>query len=200
MAAKRLRASERRRQILESALKIFALRGFGGATTAAIAKASGITEPILYRHFRNKLDLFHRLLEDVAARTLERWANLAKDAGQDSMTVIERMARDLPDHLEAIRKENALLTRCAADAAEDGQLRKILVDYYSNYADFLRALLESGVKEGSLRRNLDCQTASWQLMGPGLAYAHTEGLRLDPKMKSKALRESVRALIRDWSA
>ncbi|MGE4157647.1 MAG: TetR/AcrR family transcriptional regulator [Planctomycetota bacterium] len=200
MSTKRLQASERRRQILDSALKIFAARGFKGTTTSAVAEAAGISEPILYRHFKNKLDLFHKLLEDVASRTLARWSTLIEKKPGSSVAAIERMARDLPAHLEAIRRENALLTRCIADAAEDASLRRILVDYYSGYALFLEGLLQDGVNEGSLRRNLDCQTAAWQLMGPGLAYSHTEGLRLDPKVKSKALRESVRALMKDWSA
>lgn len=200
MTSKRLKAPERRRQILDTALKIFALRGYGGTTTAAVAEAAGITEPILYRHFTHKLDLFHRLVEDVAARTLAHWSDLAGDDPEDAAGAIEAMTRSLPDHLEKLRRENALLTRCAADAAEDAEVRKILVEYYSAYAVFLENLLRAGVRQGSFRRSLDCQAASWQLMGPGLAYAHTEGLKLDPKVKTRALRDSIRALLKDWAA
>ena len=61
----RMRAEDRRRQLLEVAADVFASRGYRGSTTAELAKAAGITEPILYRHFENKLDLFVTLVNTV---------------------------------------------------------------------------------------------------------------------------------------
>ena len=61
----RLQAADRRRQLLEVAADLFAHRGFGGTTTAELAKGAGVTEPILYRHFANKLDLFITLIDQV---------------------------------------------------------------------------------------------------------------------------------------
>ncbi len=54
----RLKAHERRQQILEVAGELFADRGFAGVTTRELAQRLGITEPILYRHFASKEDLW----------------------------------------------------------------------------------------------------------------------------------------------
>ena len=54
----RMRARDRRRQLLEVAADLFARYGYRGTTTARLAEHAGITEPILYRHFDNKQDLF----------------------------------------------------------------------------------------------------------------------------------------------
>ena len=54
----RMKAEARRRQLLEVAAELFAANGYQGTTTAALAEAAGISEPILYRHFNNQLDLF----------------------------------------------------------------------------------------------------------------------------------------------
>ncbi|MCA9310819.1 MAG: helix-turn-helix transcriptional regulator, partial [Phycisphaerales bacterium] len=50
----RLPAAKRREQLLDTAVVLFAERGYGGATTAELARAAGVTEPIIYRHFKSK--------------------------------------------------------------------------------------------------------------------------------------------------
>jgi AcrR family transcriptional regulator len=60
----RLKASDRRQQILEIASALFAERGYHGVTTKDLAQRLSITEPILYRHFLSKQCLWqevHRL-------------------------------------------------------------------------------------------------------------------------------------------
>ena len=42
---------------MDVATKLFARNGYEATTTAAIAEAAGVTEPILYRHFEGKQDL-----------------------------------------------------------------------------------------------------------------------------------------------
>jgi len=62
--AKRMRASDRRRQILMTAQRVFAEESYENATTAKIAAAAGITEPTIYMHFKSKMELFMAVLED----------------------------------------------------------------------------------------------------------------------------------------
>ena len=69
----RMRAPERRRQLLEVAARLFAERGYRGATTKQLADAAGITEPILYRHFEDKLDLFVTLIDEVGREVINAW-------------------------------------------------------------------------------------------------------------------------------
>jgi AcrR family transcriptional regulator len=58
MAAERKTADERREAVLEAAFAEFAQRGFDGASTDAIARAAGISQPYLFRLFRTKKELF----------------------------------------------------------------------------------------------------------------------------------------------
>jgi AcrR family transcriptional regulator len=64
----RLTAPERRRQLLDCALGVFAARGFHGASMNDIAEAAGVTKPVLYQHFDSKRKLFVELLGDVGTR------------------------------------------------------------------------------------------------------------------------------------
>ena len=55
---RRLPATDRRQQLLETALDIFSQKGFAASTTKEIAAAAGVTEAIIFRHFPTKQDLY----------------------------------------------------------------------------------------------------------------------------------------------
>ena len=68
----RLNAQERRASIMEAALKLFSERGFRGTTTREIAAAVGVSEPVLYEHFRTKADLYTAIIDARSQDGLER--------------------------------------------------------------------------------------------------------------------------------
>jgi AcrR family transcriptional regulator len=65
--ATRLPAAERRLELVETAVRVFAEGSYRGTTTAEIARAAGVSEPILYRHFASKRDLYFAALDRVWA-------------------------------------------------------------------------------------------------------------------------------------
>ncbi len=58
---------DRRRQLIEVAIELFAQKGFGGTTTKEIAAAAGVTEAIIFRHFATKQDLYQAILDTKCA-------------------------------------------------------------------------------------------------------------------------------------
>ncbi|TDF89422.1 TetR/AcrR family transcriptional regulator [Paenibacillus piri] len=56
---------ERREQIKQAALKIFARRGFAGTKTSVIAAEAGISEGLIFRYFKTKDELFTSLVEEL---------------------------------------------------------------------------------------------------------------------------------------
>lgn len=198
MARKRLKSDERKRQILSVALGVFASRGYGSATTASIAEAAEISEPILYRHFKNKRDLFYRVVESVSEKTLARWNGLL-GARQSPRQKLLRLARDLPELTQEMMLENLLILRATADAHEDKELSRIVVGHYRKYVEFLEDIIREGVSVGEFRKGLNVRQCAWQLMGPGLAFSSTQGLDIDPAIKARVLKAAVSALIDSWT-
>jgi AcrR family transcriptional regulator len=87
-AKSRMPGEDRRRQILDVAVEVFARNGFGGTKTKEIALAAGISEAILFRHFASKEDLYHAILDsrdnggaERLLRTLEVFAERRDDYG-----------------------------------------------------------------------------------------------------------------------
>ena len=61
----RLSATERREQVLNVALAVFAQRGYHTTSMNDIADAAGVTKPVLYQHFDSKRALYIAVLEAV---------------------------------------------------------------------------------------------------------------------------------------
>lgn len=62
----RMSSGERRAQIVEAAVRLFAQSGFRGTTTRQLAAAVGVSEPVLYMHFQTKRDLYAAMIEHLA--------------------------------------------------------------------------------------------------------------------------------------
>src|SRR6185312_15648412 len=70
----RLPAEERRASLLSIACGLFAGRSYHGTTTAEIARAAGVTEPVLYRHFESKRALYLACMDWSWEQVKELWA------------------------------------------------------------------------------------------------------------------------------
>jgi AcrR family transcriptional regulator len=76
----RLPAPERREQILQVALEVFAKNGFHGSSMNEVAEAVGVTKPVLYQHFESKRSLYQALLDDVGERLITEIAKATVEA------------------------------------------------------------------------------------------------------------------------
>jgi AcrR family transcriptional regulator len=85
------RGAETRRQLLEAAGRVFAVRGYARATTKEIAKVAGVAEGTIYRHFADKQDLFYATFSAKSAVTADVFLRLPELAGKE--TVRENLRR-----------------------------------------------------------------------------------------------------------
>jgi TetR/AcrR family transcriptional regulator len=70
LPATRMSATDRKQQLLETALDLFSRKGFEGTTTKELACAAGVAEAVIFRHFPSKQALYTAAL-DYKAQTGE---------------------------------------------------------------------------------------------------------------------------------
>src|SRR6266542_2797090 len=70
-ARRRMRAPERRAQLLEVARRVFGTSGYHAVSMEEVAEQAGVTKPILYDHFSSKKDLYLALLDADLAVLLD---------------------------------------------------------------------------------------------------------------------------------
>ncbi len=66
-------AAARREVIADAAATLFAERGYRGASVEQIARAAGVTPPVVYEHFESKRELYRHLLERHFAGLRQVW-------------------------------------------------------------------------------------------------------------------------------
>jgi AcrR family transcriptional regulator len=81
VARKRLSGEERRAAILDSALAVFAERGYHASSIDDIARGGGISKALIYEHFASKQELYAELLEQYAGELFERLGTAIQAAG-----------------------------------------------------------------------------------------------------------------------
>jgi AcrR family transcriptional regulator len=174
--------TERQEEIIDVALDLIATRGIQGMTIKNLANKIGITEPAIYRHFKNKihilitiLDLFKKNSEQIfheeitSENTLINIENmftkylLTLSAKPSLVSVLfsDDIFRNEPVLIEKISEiigqNDKILTQIILDGQKNGELR-----------DDVKPKYLATVVMGSLRLCIK----KWQLSG--YAYSLTE--------------------------
>lgn len=80
--------------IVEAAARVMLTQGLGRTTTKEIARAAGRSEAALYKHFRDKDELFLCVLEQRLAPLIDLMHDLPRRAGQGTVEAnLEEVAR-----------------------------------------------------------------------------------------------------------
>ncbi|HEX2414334.1 MAG TPA: helix-turn-helix domain-containing protein [Thermoleophilaceae bacterium] len=130
-------SDERREQVLEAAVKEFAANGYHAASTSAIAKRAGISQPYIYALFPSKRELFLATHRRVTLRILETFADAAR--GKDGPDAkLEAMGKAYMQLLED--RDEILVQMQAHAAAGDPDLREPIRDAFMDVIQQVRSL------------------------------------------------------------
>ncbi len=98
-----MQAGERREQLLDATKAIVAERGFHAVSIEAVARAAGITRPIVYGHFRDLPGVLEALVKRETARALAQLRIMSPDELAADPRVA--MLASLSSYLEAVRED-----------------------------------------------------------------------------------------------
>ncbi|MHC5022470.1 MAG: TetR/AcrR family transcriptional regulator [Planctomycetota bacterium] len=164
-----MRARERRRQLLEVAAELFAERGFRGTTTKELARAAGVTEPILYRHFQNKLDLFVTLIEGVGKVVIHAWHE-ALDGVEDPHERMRILLAASPATHERGRGIYRVIFQAMMESESDPEIARPLRQHLQKLHAFIRQELSSLQDRGVVRNDEPAGALAWLLMDVAVGY------------------------------
>ncbi len=157
----RLPAAERRQGVLEAASRVFAQSSYQGATTAEIAAEAGISEPILYRHFGSKRELYLACL-DQAWRRLKEFAET--ETGGHRLRAIGQAYMDGRGPVRLID----LWIQALTIAREDDVIAQALHDQIREVHDWFAELIREGQAEGDIVADRDPVAEAWVMLAGGM--------------------------------
>jgi len=167
VAPSRLPAAERRLELIETAIRVFSDGSYRGTTTAEIARAAGVSEPILYRHFASKRDLYLEALDHVWGKARASWEALLADAS-DVRSALEEMGRGHYSVHDCKLQLAELWVQALGEASEDPELRTHLRRHMREVHDFLAAVIRRGQEEGVLHADRDAGAEAWMFLSGGI--------------------------------
>jgi AcrR family transcriptional regulator len=151
---RRLGADAARALIMEAAAKVFAQRGFYGATIDEIASEAGYSPAAIYKYFTNKEELFSLLWNTMA----EKLRSIFTESNLIELPFHLRM-RWLLSKLGQILETNPdmiiafIAQRPYASRGVQTGLERRAYEYYRAHVNQLKVLMEQGIREGVLRQD-----------------------------------------------
>lgn len=193
--ARLLQRDATRRQLVDAGLRVVAARGLAGATTAAIAEASGKAHGTVFVHFRNRDDLVDALVQELGRAISQRLAELADDGAPSDAG--PGVAEVLDAHLAALAEFEALVSCVLRESATlPPAARARVFALQSGVAWRLRHALARDVARGRARAIEPLTLANvWialvnhylihrDLFAPGASVVATRGAELKAQLLS----------------
>jgi AcrR family transcriptional regulator len=158
--APRLPPGERREQLIDAALRVIVQNGYEGISVEAVARAAGVTRPVVYDHFPNLAHLLQALIAREESYSLEQLSEVAPPtaSGEDP---VELVAGGVRRFLEAVSARPATWRLILLPL--DGTPAIVRDHVESNRAQMLERielLVKRSAERGQLPPDLDVELAA----------------------------------------
>jgi len=152
MGIKKESTEVRKEQIVRAALEIIGEDGIQGLTTSGIAKAVGISEANIYRHFKNKDAILTATVEDLE----DTISNILKTVTTKDISPLDKLAQIFKLHLSHIQENKGVPRLVFSSELHFRQdLRDKLSSLIDGYLKMLTGILDEGVEDGSVKSAID---------------------------------------------
>jgi TetR/AcrR family transcriptional regulator, fatty acid metabolism regulator protein len=151
---------DRRRRILDAAVRVFAARGYHGARVGDIATEAGVAHGLLYHYFSSKDQVLETVFRDNFGELLERFR--AVEASDEPAA--EKLAGIAKILLRTWRNDPDLVTVMVRDVARSARLQEQIAEVGEAFA-IVQRVIEDGQRQGSFRNDVDARLASWIVYG-----------------------------------
>lgn len=151
---------EKRRQILDAAVRVFARKGFHATRVGDIAAEAGVAHGLLYHYFDSKDSLLEAVFEENWSVLVARIGSV-EEADEPAVNQLRHIAAivlrtwlHLPDVVRVVVRE---FGRSPELAARVGELEQPI--------DAIERVIARGIARGELKRDLDPRTAATVVYG-----------------------------------
>lgn len=153
-------AEDKRRQILDASVRVFARKGFHASRVGDIAEEAGVAHGLLYHYFESKDQVLEAVLHENWSVLLERIGSVeetdepAIDQLRHIAAIILRTWLHLPDVVRVVIQE---FGRSPELAERIGELAQPI--------DLIQRVIERGIARGEFRQDIDPRVAATVVYG-----------------------------------
>ena len=159
MTERAVAGEEKRRQLLDAAVRVFARKGFHGSRVGDIAEEAGVAHGLLYHYFKSKDEVLEAVFHDNWSLLLARIASVeetdepAADQLRHITAIVLRTWLHLPDVVRVVIRE---FGRSPELAERIGELAQPI--------DSIARVIERGIERGEFK-SVDPRVAATVVYG-----------------------------------
>jgi AcrR family transcriptional regulator len=153
-------SEEKRRLLLDAAVRAFARRGYHATRVGDIAEEAGVAHGLIYHYFSSKEEVLDTIFRETwselldAIHDVEESGEPAREQLRQVAAIMLRSWRRCPDLVRVLVREVARSPQMQRQAAEVAPL-----------FDAIERIVTRGQNEGELRAELDPKLAAWIVYG-----------------------------------
>jgi AcrR family transcriptional regulator len=169
-SSRRATRSRRRRapEIIDAAARVFAERGFHGATTQDIADVLGIRQASLYYYFASK----EAALELVCLKGVEGFFEAAKAIAAGPGSARNRLVRLIDSHLSPLLDRSDFVRVFLNERQHlPTESRRRIGKWSRGLERIFEDVLKEGVRKGEFRSDMDTRLTALAILGMANAVA-----------------------------
>ncbi len=153
----------RKEEIVQAAFNVLGKGGARALTIAAIAKTAGMSEANIYRHFKNKDDIYRALVDFIGAAVMGKAATVA--AG--SRKPLEKLETIFFSHMALIEEHPGMPRLIFSEDIRLGnrKLGEKISSRLRGYVETLSGIIAAGVDEGDFREGLSPRETALTFLG-----------------------------------
>lgn len=170
MTTKRLPAEKRRKQILRSAIKVFARATYHGATTKSISEEAGVTEALIYRYFGSKRVLFTEAIDFTTARTVRGLERVLEEHLDDPMKALEACFAYYVDLLDK-NNDSARILFLVLSELDQEDIREVYLPHQERALKVIAHAIRHWKSKGFVSESIDTGSAAWLYFGTYIVLA-----------------------------
>ena len=183
-SATRSKSNDKRKRILNAAIKVFAKHGFYATRVSEIAKEAGVADGTIYLYFKNKDDVLLTIFEEGIGRLQK----LLQETVDKHPTAEQRLRRIVEIQLGLLEGERELAEVITVNLRQSPTLlREHARPHFTKYLELIAGVVQDGQREGALRNDVNAMVVARALWGglDGIAITWAYG-QADPKALRKA--------------
>jgi TetR/AcrR family fatty acid metabolism transcriptional regulator len=152
---------ERRRQILDAAVRAFAKKGYHACRVSDIAEEAGVAYGLVYHYFESKDAVLESVFREMwgmlvaAINAVEAVEESPREQLRKSCAIVLRTWRDYPDVVRVLVRE----------VARSGEHLQREVEEIAHAFDALQRIVERGQEQGVFRSDLSPRLTAWIVYG-----------------------------------
>jgi TetR/AcrR family transcriptional regulator, fatty acid metabolism regulator protein len=153
-------SEDKRKRILDAAIRVFAEHGYHGSRVGDIAEDAGVAHGLLYHYFASKDDVLKTIFVENWGQLLRRFREVEEtdEPAEEKLSGIAKIV------LRTWRNDPALVTVMVREVARSQHIQEQVAEVGEAFAIIQRVITE-GQTSGAFRRDLDARLASWVIYG-----------------------------------